>query len=192
MKKMQIAIDAIDQANAQDPNLETVEGKEIPKELLYAQRMTDMLSLYAPEASESIWLAARCQHICRWESPRTDYPMNREGYYAWRENLAVLHAEQAGKIMARAGYETAMIQRVQSLLKKERLKEDPEVQLLEDVICLVFLEHYFEAFSAKHRKDKLADILKKTWSKMSNQGHAAALELTLSDRCRELIGKALG
>jgi hypothetical protein len=89
------------------------------------------------------------------------------------------------------GYDDATIQRVQTLLRKERLKRDPEVQCLEDVICLVFLEHYLAAFATQHDEVKVLDILRKTWTKMSPRGHEVALTLPMSPEARRLVEQAL-
>src|SRR5438552_16391965 len=168
--KFRAAIERFDAANAADPGSE---------ELVYAQRMSEWLEKLAPDASEAVKLAARSQHIRRWEIPRNRYPMNRAGYHRWRNELAAFHAKMAGEILREVGYDEAMVGRVQSLLKKERLKEDPEAQLLEDVICLVFLEHYFADFAKEHDEEKVIGILRKTWRKMSVRGHEAALKLPL-------------
>ena len=90
-----------------------------------------------------------------------------------------------------AGYGEPCIARVQSLVRKERLKRDAEVQALEDVVCLVFLEHYFEDFAAKHSDEKVVDILRKTWGKMSEKGRDAALEIELPERASKLLNCAL-
>jgi hypothetical protein len=173
------AIQRFDAANAADPNREQgPAGVEQPRELLYARRMSEMLERFAPEASETVRLAVRCQHIRRWEIPRASYPRTPEGYKAWRTGLMDFHADAAAAILREAGYEDETIERVSSLLRKERLKRDPETQLLEDVIALVFLEHYLEAFVAGHPEydeAKFADILRKTWLKMSPRGREAAL-----------------
>ena len=138
-KRFAEALRRFDAANAEDPNTEVYEGKTYPKELLYAQRMTVWLDQLAPDASEVLQLAARCQHIRRWMIPRRDYPMDRRGYLRWRTTLYTFHAETGGDILRDVGYDDATISRVQTLLRKERLKRDAEVQCLEDVICLVFL-----------------------------------------------------
>lgn len=189
--KFQKAIDLFDQANSQDPNREEWQGAEYPKELLYAQRMTDCLAVFAPDASEALQLAARCQHICRWEIPREAYPMDKPGYFAWRNELKELHADKAQEILQSVGYGPEVIERVRFLLLKKQLRRDAETQTLEDVICLVFLQYYFEPFSHKYTEEKLIDILQKTWRKMSEAGHAAALQLELSEAGKDLIGKAL-
>ena len=89
------AIARFDAANAEDPHRETDDGREHPKELLYAERLTAMLARFAPDASEVLRLAARCQHIQRWKIPRGDYPMTRPGYQQWRIRLRVFHADLA-------------------------------------------------------------------------------------------------
>jgi hypothetical protein len=182
---------AFDSANLQDPNTEIVDGQVVAKEWIYAQRMSEKLHSFCEAPSEALQLAARSQHICRWKNPRSDYPMDRSGYKKWRLDLAQLHGEIAGEIMAQEGYDVSMIERVKDLLLKRSLKRDDEVQALEDVICLVFIEFYLEDFASKHDEEKLIDIIRKTWNKMSDKGHAAALKLPLSDAMLALVGKAL-
>ncbi|MCB9477933.1 MAG: DUF4202 domain-containing protein [Deltaproteobacteria bacterium] len=181
----------IDQANAKDPNVESVDGKDVPKEWIYGRRMSESLDNFAPDASEALKIAARAQHIERWTSPRADYPDGKVGYHQWRNELKKFHAERAGELMAEAGYDEATIARTQFLIRKEKLKSDPETQTLEDVVCLVFLEYYFEPFAAQHPDEKVIDILQKTWRKMSPAGHEAALRLPLSDKAKDLVGRAL-
>ncbi len=185
------ALSAFDAANAEDPTLQSAEGSAHPKELLYARRMSAWLERLAPDAPEVVRLAVRAQHIRRWTIPRDRYPMDRPGYRRWRTDLAAFHAETAGAILKQVGYDDAAIARVQALLRKERLKADPDVQLLEDVACLVFLEHYFEEFATKHPEDKLVDIVRKTWRKMSPRGQEAARRLKLAPRLEAIIARAL-
>ncbi len=185
------ALLAFDLANSKDPNIEIVDGKETPKELIYGQRMTKVLTNFEPNASTALQLAARCQHICRWESPRSDYEMNRVGYLKWRADLKKFHAKKASDILSELGFDAKIIERVAFLLQKKQLKRDDETQILEDVICLVFLEYYYEAFSAKHTDEKVIDIIQKTWKKMSESGHAAALKIAYSEKGLSLIQKAL-
>src|SRR5690606_22484791 len=130
----------------QDPNRETADGKEFPKELLYAERMSAMLERYQTNASEALQLAMRCQHIQRWKIPRSDYPMTRAGYHQWRTRLRGFHAETASAMLKDVGYDDDTIARVCSLVRKERLQQDIEAQTLEDVAVLVFLESYLEDF----------------------------------------------
>lgn len=184
-------LQAFDQANLQDPNTELVDGKLVAKEWIYAQRMSAQLDRFCDHPSEALQLAARSQHICRWKIPRADYPMDRSGYKKWRLDLAQLHGDIAGDIMAKEGYDESAIARVKDLLLKRSLKRDEEVQVLEDVVCLVFIEFYLEDFASKHDEPKLIDIIRKTWNKMSIKGHEAALQLPLSDKMLALVGKAL-
>jgi len=189
--RLQAAMAHIDAANAEDPNHEMADGTSQPKELLHSRRMSAWLDRIAPDASEPLQLAARAQHIRRWTLPRSDYPMDRAGYHRWRTTLYKFHADTAGAVLTEVGYDVPTIARVQALIRKEKLKSDAEMQRLEDVICLVFLESYFAAFSAKHEAEKVIDIVRKTWRKMSPEGHAVALTLPLPPAARSLVERAL-
>lgn len=191
MSRLDNTLATFDLANQQDPNKELVNGVTVAKEWIYAQRMSARLHVFCDMPSEVLQLAARAQHICRWKIPRDQYPMDRSGYKKWRLDLAVFHGETAGKIMVEQGYDSETIERVKDLLLKRGLKRDDEVQALEDVICLVFLEFYLDDFAAKHDEAKLIDIIQKTWNKMSEKGQAAALKLPLSDAMLQLVTKAL-
>ncbi len=181
----------IDAANSADPNRESFQGVEQPKELLYSHRMTEWLNRLEPAASEALRLAAHGQHICRWTIPRNHFPMDRAGYHRWRSTCQRMHADKLGEILRDVGYDEPTVSRVQSLVRKERLKLDSESQLLEDVICLVFLENYFADFSRQHDEAKLIDIVRKTWKKMSSRGQRAALQLPLSAETKTIVDKAL-
>jgi len=185
------AIEAFDRYNEKDPNTETVNGKEHPKELLYAQRMSRKLIEFAPHASEALRLAIRCQHIGRWEIPRDTYDKDRVGYLNWRNKLKEHHASIAEKILSQTGYPNEIIDRVKFLVQKKQLRHDEETQTLEDVVCLVFLENYFNDFSSQHDKEKVLSIVQKTWNKMSDKARKAALNLKLDDQSKKLITKAL-
>lgn len=192
----QAAIDAFDTANSEDPNKEIFEGKEYPKELLYAQRMTAMQERYAPDASEAVKLAVRAQHIQRWKSPRSDFPMDKPGYMLWRTGLYKFHAETAGSLMKSVGYDDEMIERVKTIVSKKGLKTNSETQLMEDVVDLVFLEHYMVGFASGHPEydeEKWVLIIRKTWNKMSEQAHEFALagKIALPEALVPLILKAI-
>ena len=189
--RFQRAIDRFDAANAEDPNEDLVNGVAQPRELVYACRMTARLDRYRPDAPEPVRLAARCQHIRRWTSPRADYPDGRDGYRQWRTELARFHASTAAAILRDVGYDDAVVARVESLLRKEQLKAAPDVQLLEDVICLVFLAHCLADFVSKHDDDTLLGVLAKTWRKMSDEGRRAALALELPAAQRALVERAV-
>lgn len=185
--RLQLALARFDAANREDPRKQ--DGQ--PVELLYALRMTDWLGRLYPNASEPLRLAARAQHIRRWMIPRGRYPMTRAGYLQWRTELGRFHAQTAGTILNELGYDPATIERVGALLRKEKLKADADVQALEDVICMVFLEHELADFAAKHDEEKVLRILRRTWNKMSPIGQAAAMKLQLSPAAKALIVKAI-
>ena len=185
------AVSRIDAANAEDPNRSVVDGKPVPHELHYSRRMTEWLDRLEPEASAALRLAVRCQHLQRWTIPRSQYPMTRAGYHRWRTDLGRFHADRAAEILRGAGYDDDTIARVQSLVRKEGLKSDPETQTLEDVACLVFLEDEFADFAARHDEAKVINILVRTWGKMSERGRAAALGLNLPAPQRARVEKAL-
>ncbi len=189
--RFQAAIELIDLANSADPNGVSEGGKSVPAELLYSRRMTGWLDRLYPAASEALKLAARAQHIRRWEIPRASFPMDRIGYLKWRTTLYSFHADIAAAILSRVGYDEETIARVRSLLRKERIKTDPDAQALEDTICLCFLENYFAEFAPRHEEDKVVGILRKTWGKMSDAGHQAAIKLPMKPEAARLVQKAL-
>ena len=190
-ERFELAIRKFDETNGQDPKKVILEGKEWASEVLYAERMTSCLLSFHPQASEALQLAVRCQHICRWEIPRSSYPEGKKGYYAWRNYLKAFHGEKAAGILKEVGYEEALITQVQELLSKKHLRHDADTQCLEDVICLVFLTYYLEEFSQKHDEEKLIDILQKTWRKMSDKGHIYALQLDFPPKLSQLVSKAV-
>ena len=190
--RLETVLEAVDSANAKDPVTALHDGKPLPRALLYSQRMSAVLASYLPNASETLRIAARSQHVERWVIPRESYPEGRIGYLRWRKDLQHHHAMRMGEIMRGAGYSQAEIARVGALLHKERLKHDEEVQTLEDVTCLVFLEHEAPDFIARHDDDKVRGILAKTAVKMSPRGLAAAGKLQLEARLQRLLREALG
>ena len=189
--RLETVIDWIDAANADDPSVEILEGVSEPKALLYGKRMSAWLERGYPESSEPLKIAARGQHIRRWEVPRESYPATREGYLKWRTYLYGFHADCVAALMQEAGYDSSAIDRVKSLLQKRGIKTDPEAQALEDVICLVFLENYFAEFAATQNGEKLLNIVRKTWGKMSDKGHELALQLPFTQPVQELLAQAL-
>lgn len=190
------AIALFDAANADDPNMEDGGGQLRPKELLYAERMSEMLQRFAPEASEAVRLAVRAQHIRRWTVPRNSYPMTPIGYKQWRTGLYKFHADTAGALMREAGYDDAMVEQVERIVAKKGIKVNPDTQLMEDVAALVFIEHYLTAFAAQHPEydeAKWCDIIRKTWQKMSSHGREFALQggIALPPDLTPLIVKAI-
>jgi hypothetical protein len=189
--RLESALARFDALNAADPHTELVEGRPQPKELLYARRMTDRLHRFEPDPSVPLQLAARSQHLMRWQIPRETFPKDRAGYLRWRTTLYDFHADRAAEVLREVGYDDDTIERVRSLIRKQDLKGDREAQTLEDVVCLVFIEHYFADFARDHDEEKLLKILRKTWKKMSDRSHAAAMKLDLGPHELELIAKAL-
>ncbi len=159
----------------------------------YHQRVAEWVDRLAPDAGEALRLAARAQHIGRWRIPRDSFPAGRAGYLKWRVEQGRAHAEEAGALLEQVGYDKAVVTRVAELLRKRRLRDDPEVQTLEDAACLVFLETQLSAFAPTQDPGKLGDILRKTWAKMSEAGHAAALEVVggLPEPLRATVEAAL-
>ena len=196
IQQLDRAIKFIDAANKEDPNQEVSDGKNWPKELLYSFRMSDMLQRYAPDADDAMKLAIRAQHIQRWKSPRSDYPMNRKGYFQWRTQLYSFHADTVADLLTKAGYENEFIERVKQAVSKKSLKTNPDTRLLEDVTALVFIEHYMLDFASRHPEydeEKWLNIIRKTWGKMTEQAHQFALagNIALPEPLVPLIQKAV-
>jgi hypothetical protein len=186
----------IDAANSADPNQVTADGKEWPKELLYSERMSDMLERYKPDADDAMKLAIRAQHIERWKSPRNAYPMDRIGYLKWRKDLYKIQANRAAELMLQAGFGEAEVERARSAVAKKNIKGNPDTQLLEDVTDLVFMEHYMLEFVGKHpdySEEKWIEIIQKTWNKMSSNAHEFALSgaIQLPEPLVPLVQKAV-
>ena len=190
------AVALIDAANREDPNQVSADGRDWPKELLYSERMSDMLERYRPDADGVMKLAIRAQHIERWKSPRNAYPMDRIGYLTWRKDLYKIQANTAAELLLQAGYDEMEVERVRNAVAKKNIKGNPDTQLLEDVTDLVFMEHYMLEFVAKHPdydEQKWIGIVHKTWNKMSADAHEFALSgaVRLPESLVPLIQKAI-
>lgn len=198
------AVRRLEELHREDPRREAGE----PHSLAYHRRMAQWLDRLEPAASEELRLAVRAQHVCRWRISRDQYPAGRTGYLQWRTACKRLHADTAAEVMNAAGYDQGAVKRVERLLLKRGLTRDPELrdpetQTLEDVACVVFLEGYLADFVASFEagpggtggegdaEEKLIDILRKTWRKMSPRGREAALGLDLPGPVAELVGRAL-
>ena len=191
MSAFDVAVLKFDEFNRVDPNREPVEGEMVAKELVYARRMSERLQIFAPDAAEEVRLAARCQHIGRWQIPRTTFPADRKGYLMWRNKLKDHHAAIASKILTESGYNQDMIDKVRFLLLKKELHHHKDTQLLEDVVCLVFIEHYLSDFAGKHDDDKVIDILRKTMKKMSPRCLGVARQLPVNSKIKSLLQRAI-
>lgn len=191
MTQLDNVLSAIDNINKDDINTTTVDGVEHPKELLYGQYMSACLNQHWPEASDYLQIAVRAQHVKRWHLKRVEFPTGKQGYLTWRKELGAFHAATTKAIMLKHDYTEDESERTASIIRKEKLKSNSESQTLEDVACLVFLQYYFDDFAAKHTEEKIIRIVQLTWRKMSEQGHAIALTLSLPDHLAAIVNKAL-
>src|SRR5437764_6646203 len=190
-RRFEAAIRLFDQENSRDPNLEIIEGVARPRELLYAERLTNWVLKLCPDASEKLRLAARSQHICRWTIRRDQYPLTRAGYLKWREDLKKFHADQAGQILREVGYPEPTVTKVQALNLKKEFPHDPDSRVLEDALCLVFLEFQFAELAAKTIDDKMINALQKSWKKMTAAAREHAMKLNFGPKEKSLLGRAL-
>ncbi|MGE6917521.1 DUF4202 domain-containing protein [Achromobacter kerstersii] len=179
-----------DHYNGADPNLFTWQGETCPQELFLAQKLHEWVLKLAPDAAEPLVLASRCQHIGRWEIARNSYPEGRIGYLTWRKALARHHAGIAEGIMRDTGYADDVIDRVKTIVMKQGIKQDADVQTMENALCLVFLQYQYETFHPAHA-EKIVDILKKSLLKMDAAGHQWALTLPYSPIGMAYIEQAL-
>ena len=184
-------LERIDRLNREDPTTECVGGAAVPRELLYAQRLTAWVRRLNPRPSEALQIAARGQHVRRWTIPRERYPRGRAGYLKWRETLKTFHAETVAGLMREVGYPEHDIQHVQRIMGKRSLADDPETQTLEDALCLVFLETQYADLRKKTPDATMREVLRKTWQKMSERGRSEALKLPLGEEERRLLSEAL-
>jgi hypothetical protein len=190
-ERFEAALRRFDEENAKDPNQESDGGQSVPRELLYARWLTDWVLRLCPNASEALRLAARCQHICRWMVPRDSYPMTRPGYLKWRADLKHFHAEKAGALLRELGYPEDIIARVQSLNLKQNFPNDPDGRVLEDALCLVFLERQFAELARKSTDEKMVNALRKSWKKMTPAAQVLALKLPFGPHEKALLAQAL-
>ena len=184
-------IERIDQLNSEDPNRELIDGVLAPRELVYARRLSAWVLRLCPSASEALRIAARGQHVCRWMIPRSQYPMTRQGYLRWRETLKTFHAERVTTLMQEGSYPPDIVQSVRSLIVKRCSPADPEAQALEDALCLIFFEIQYAPMRQKAPEDKLRDVVKKVWQKMSPKAREEVLRLALSDEDRAVLQRAI-
>ena len=189
-ERLERTLAALDAANAEDPNLECVDGEMVPHEWIDARRVHDRVLRLDPNASVALRLASRCQHIRRWEIPRGDYPANRAGYLEWRRDLKKFHACTAAAVLEEQGWPAELRDEVRSLNLKQGLGRGGDVQTLEDALCLVFLESEYPAFLKRVPAGRMAAILRKTWRKMSPRGRKAALALPMEGEAGALLERA--
>ena len=190
-ERLRRALAAIDAANAGDPQRLRVRGELRPNELAHAELVSEWVERLAPDPGEALLLAARAHHLRRWMIPRSEYPAGRRGYLRWRRALHVLHAREVAAILTAEGYDESTIRRVQDLVQKKDLGRDAEVQILEDALCLVFLETQLHDLAAQLDDDKLLGVLRKTLRKMSPDAIRRAEELPLDAAARALLQRAI-
>ena len=166
-------------------------GASRARELVYAERLTAWVLKLSPDASEELRLAARCQHICRWMIPRDKYERTKAGYLRWRNELKKFHAQKAGEILRQVGYDEETIARVQALNLKKDFPHEQSSRVLEDALCLVFLEHQLADLAAKSTDEQMLNALRKSWGKMTERARAEALKLEYAPQMRALIERAL-
>jgi hypothetical protein len=189
--RFRAAITRFDELNSADPNREQVGKESLPHELIYAQRLCDWVMRIAPDASEELRLAARSQHLRRWEIPRASYPMTRAGYHQWKNDLKRFHAQKSAEVLRAVGYSDEMIARVGDLNLKRKFPADPETRVLEDALCLVFLQYQFNELAAKLDEEKTVNTIRKSWEKMTETARQHALALPYNAHERGLIQRAL-
>ena len=189
--RLRQALDRIDAINRDDPHQIEIRGEARPKELTHAAMVSGWIKRLRPEADDPLRIASHGHHVRRWAIPRGEYPPGRRGYLRWRQALQELHAATLGEVMSEAGYGAPDIQRAQDLVRKKNLRRDPDAQALEDALCLVFLETQFGGFRTRQSDDQTANILRKTWDKMSDEARALALDLELSADDRRFLLEAL-
>ncbi|MFY7827405.1 MAG: DUF4202 domain-containing protein [Flectobacillus sp.] len=191
MEKIGLAFEKFDDYNKQDPNIFVWNGETYPQEYFMALKCSEWVLRLDPQANEELQLASRSQHIGRWSIPRHTYPEGKVGYLTWRKDLGKFHAETAAQILGEVGYEESVIERVKQIITKQKIKQDADVQTIENALCLVFLEFQYEAFFQKHDDEKMIEIIRKSLLKMDAHGHSFALQLSYSEKGLNLIQKAL-
>ena len=191
MDKLTTTFEQFDNYNKTDPNAFNWDGMAYPQEYFLALKLHEWVLKLAPGASEELLLASRSQHIGRWEIPRDSYPKGREPYLQWRKDLAKHHAAVVTAILQKVGYGMEQISRVTQIILKQRIKTDTEVQVMENALCLVFLEFQYKDFYPKHEPETVVNILKKSLLKMDAHGHKFALGLNYTAEGLYYINEAL-
>ncbi|MDE2867958.1 MAG: DUF4202 domain-containing protein [Chloroflexota bacterium] len=189
--RLRRALARIDEINRADPHEIQVRGESRPKELTHAAMVSAWMERLCPDADDALRIAAHGHHVRRWTIPRREYPRGRRGYLRWRQALQELHAATLGEVMTEAGYHAAAIERAQDLVRKKNLRRDPDVQALEDALCLVFLETQLGEFRTRQPDDRVTEVLRKTWDKMSAEARALAVELDLASDDRRFLQRVL-
>ena len=119
--------------------------------------------------------------------------MDRKGYHQWRTYLYTYQAEKAAHLLREVGYSKESVSAISEMIEKKDLKTNADSQLIEDVVCLVFLQYYIEDFVEKHKSDmeKLKRIILRTWNKMSDKAHNEALKIPFKEDLKNTIVEAI-
>ena len=189
---LQPAIDAIDAANEHDPTVVVVRGAPIPLALAHGRLASEWVHELRPEADDALVLAARAHHLRRWEVPRSSYPEGRPAYLRWRRDQKLRHARDIEVILRDVGYDDAVVERVQALIRRDNLSTDADAQVVEDAACLVFIETQLAEMTPRFEREHLLEVIRKTARKMSPAALDAVSRLAIGDVERELIAAALG
>lgn len=175
-------VEAIDRGHAEDP---------AGREAAYARAMSGHLEALAKAPSDALRIAVRAQHFQRWLYPRSDFPPGREGYLRWRAEAGRRQAEAVGRLLGSHDVDDATAERVQALMMKRNRLRDPEAQTLEDCACLVFVESELARFAVGREPERVVEILRRTWRKMSAAGRRRALTLPIDNSSRDLLEQAV-
>lgn len=185
------AIAAIDAANAQDPTVIVVRGGSTPLALAHGRLASEWVQYLRPDANDALVIAARAHHLRRWEVPRSSYPEGRPAYLRWRRDQKLRHARDVEVILRDVGYDDAVVERVQALIRRDNLGTDADAQLVEDAACLVFIETQLAEMAPRFEREHLLEVIRKTARKMSPAGLEAVGQLPIGALERELLADAL-
>jgi hypothetical protein len=191
-KRFAEAIRLIDQANAEDPRFDDIDGEPVPRELRFARCVSGWVEEIASDPSEELLLAARAHTLRRWRIPRDTYPRTSQGYHQWRGALALFHAEQARAILVSLAYPEAILDKVDAFITKKNWPADSEACVLEDADCLAFLETKLGRYACEWEEGRTVHILQAAFRKMTPLGRQRAMKLNLGQREQELIKLAAG
>lgn len=183
--------DAIDAANAEDPETVLFDGEVRPLQQTLGRLAAVWVDRLDPAASPVQRLAARAHHLRRWERPRSDYPEGRAGYLRWRRAAKDHHADDLAALLRGHGWDEESVARARSLVRKEGLGHDLQVQVHEDAVCLAFLAVQLDAATALMGEEKTVAVLRRTAAKMSPEALARAEGLPYSPGGRALLERAL-
>jgi hypothetical protein len=189
--RLELALAAIDAANADDPTLVSTAQGAVPLAQLHGQLAFEWVKRLSPWADETVLLAARAHHLRRWELSRDSYQAGRAGYLRWRRDQKQRHARDVALLLSAARYDAATIERVQALIRRDDLAADPEAQLVEDGACLAFLATQLSSLSQRLEHDRLVEVLARTVAKMSPAARVMVHDVEMDAPSRALVAEAV-